>query len=117
MKIISILLILASVFLGIKHGWDAFQPNNAEQAKMMATLGISKTVLPFFGVMSIVSALMLLFPQTFFLANLVHAFSIVLIMALASRAGDVKIVLMEIPFLIIPLLLLWLKHPFPKLFT
>lgn len=117
MKNISIILILASVILGIKHGWDAFQPANAEQAKMMATLGISKNVMPFFGVASILAALLLLFPQTFFIANLLSAFSIVLIMALALRAGDTRMALIEIPFLAIPLILIWLKHPFPKLFT
>jgi hypothetical protein len=40
MKIISIVLILVSAFLSLKHGWDAFQPSNAEQTKMMADLGI-----------------------------------------------------------------------------
>lgn len=112
MKIISIILLLASVFLGVKHGWDAFQPGNAEQAKMMATLGISRAVLPYFGVASIAAGLLLLFPQTFFIANLISAFSIVLIMALALRAGDTKMALLEIPFLAIPLLLIWLKYPF-----
>ncbi|RRA98939.1 hypothetical protein [Larkinella rosea] len=112
MKILSIILLLVSAFLGLKHGWDAFQPGNAEQAKMMATLGISKAALPVFGVVSILAGLMLLFPQTFFIANLLNAVSIVLIMALALRAGDVKMALLEIPFLAIPLLLIWLKYPF-----
>lgn len=111
MKIISLILLLVSAFLGIKHGWDAFQPGNAEQAKMMAILGISQAVLPYFGVASIAAGLLLLFPQTFFAANLLNAFSIVLIMALALRAGDYKMALLEIPFLAIPLLLIWLKYP------
>ena len=112
MKILSIILVLASAFLGLKHGWDAFQPGNAEQAKMMATLGLSKAALPFFGVASILAGLLLLFPQTFFIANLLNAVSIVLIMALSLRSGDVKMALIEIPFLAIPLLLIWLKYPF-----
>lgn len=111
MKIISIILILVSAFLGVKHGWDAFQPANAEGANLMAGLGISKAAIPVLGIASI-AGLMLLFPQTFFIANLLNAFSIVLIMALSLRAGQVTIALMEIPFLIIPLLLTWLKYPF-----
>ena len=112
MKIISILLLLVSAFLSIKHGWDAFQPANAEQTKMMADLGISKTIMPFFGVLSVVIGLMLLFPQTFFISNLLNAVTIVLIMALSLRAGNTSMALIEIPFLALPLLLIWLTYPF-----
>ena len=111
MKILAIILLLASAFLSIKHGWDAFQPANAEQAKMMTNLGVSKSVMPFFGVFSILIGLMLFFPQTFFLANLLNALTIVLIMALSLKAGDYRMALIEIPFLAVPLLLIWLKYP------
>ena len=112
MKIISIVLSLISAFLSIKHGWDAFQPANAEQTNMMADLGISKTIMPFFGVLSTVIGLMLFFPQTFFISNLLNAVTIVLIMALSLRAGNTSMALIEIPFLAMPLLLIWLTYPF-----
>ncbi|MBD2757027.1 hypothetical protein [Spirosoma validum] len=112
MKIISILLVLISSFLSLKHGWDAFQPANAEQAKMMADLGITKTIMPFVGVVSIIIGFMLLFPQTFFIGNLLNAIMIVLIMALSLNAGNYKMALIEIPFLALPLVLIWLKYPF-----
>ncbi|MFD1145054.1 hypothetical protein ACFQ4C_28250 [Larkinella insperata] len=111
MKIISIILIAVSAFLSLKHGWDAFQPANADQAKMMAELGISKTAMPFFGVFSILIGLMILFPQTFFLGNLLNAITILLIMALSLQAGNIKMALIEIPFLAMPLVLIGLKHP------
>nr|WP_293833312.1 hypothetical protein [uncultured Arsenicibacter sp.] len=112
MKIVSIILLLVSAFLSIKHGWDAFQPANAEQTKMMADLGITRSVIPFVGVLSILIGLMLLFPQTFFIGNLLNAVVILLIMALSLRAGNVRMALIEIPFLALPLLLIWLKYPF-----
>lgn len=112
MKIISIILILISAFLSIKHGWDAFQPSNVEQTKMMTELGINKTIMPYFGVFSVLLGLMLFFPQTFFLSNILTAITIVLIMALSLNAGNYKIALMEIPFLAMPLILIWLKYPF-----
>lgn len=112
MKILSIILILSSVFLSLKHGWDAFQPATAEQAKMMANLGITKSVMPYFGAFSITIGLMLCFPQTFFLSNVLNAVTIVLIMALSLRAGDYKMALIEIPFLAMPMVLIWLKYPF-----
>jgi len=112
MKIISMIFLSISLFLSIKHGLDAFQPANAEQAKMMANLGLTKTMMPYFGIFSIAIGLMLFFPYTFFIGNVLNAIAIVLIMALSLRAGDYKIALMEIPFLAMPLLLIWLKYPF-----
>jgi hypothetical protein len=106
------MLLLVSAFLSIKHGWDAFQPAHADQLRMMSNLGVSKTVMPYFGVFSIIIGLLLFFPQTFFIANFLHAITIVLIMALSLKAGDYKMALLEIPFLALPLLLIGLKYPF-----
>lgn len=112
MKIITIVLILVSAFLSFKHGWDAFHQASPDQAKMMADLGMSKSAMPFLGALSIIIGLLLLFPQTFFIANMLNAIIILLIMAFSLRAGNVRIALIEIPFLALPLLLIWLKYPF-----
>ena len=112
MKIVTIALLLISSFLSLKHGWDAFQPATAEQAKMMADLGITKSFMPLVGALSIIIGLMLLFPQTFFVGNLLNAIVILLIMAFSLQAGNVKMAFIEIPFLALPLLLIWLKYPF-----
>jgi hypothetical protein len=112
-KIISGILILVTVFLHIKHFWDGMHINESPQTlKMLETLEISKTYVPYFGIATLFVAFLVLFPQTFFAGNLLNAFSIVLIMALALRAGNYNIALMEIPFLMMPLVLIWLKHPF-----
>lgn len=116
MKIISILLLLLSAFLSFKHGWDAFQPADPRQAKLMAELGVTKTMMPYFGVLSIAIGLMVITPQTFFISNVLHAVIIVLIMALSLRAGNVRMALIEVPFLAMPLVLIWLGHPFRNLF-
>ena len=112
MKIVSIVLLVISAFLSFKHGWDAFQPANAQQAQMMSDLGIAKGVMPYFGVFSVLIGLMLFFPPTFVLSNILHAVTIVLIMALSLNAGNYKMALIEIPFLAMPLLMIWLKYPF-----
>ncbi|WP_080239922.1 hypothetical protein [Spirosoma rigui] len=105
-------LLALSAFLSIKHGWDSFRPATAEQTSLMAELGITKATMPFFGVFSIIIGLLLLLPQTFFISNILNAVTIVLIMAFSIRAGNVSMALMEIPFLAMPLLLIWLKYPF-----
>ncbi|RFM35145.1 hypothetical protein [Chitinophaga silvisoli] len=112
MKIISITLLLISAFLSIKHGWDAFQPAQPAQAKMMADLGINASVVLYLGILSIILGILLFFPQTFFISNLLNAIIILLIIAFSLRAGNIKMALIEIPFLTLPLVLIWLKYPF-----
>ena len=110
--IISLILLIVSVLLSLRHGWSAFQPPTPQQAEMISILGVSKNTLPYFGAFSILIGLLLLFPKTFFISNLMHAFTILVIMALSLRAGNFKIALIEIPFLALPLILIWLKYPF-----
>jgi hypothetical protein len=115
MKIISGILILITAFLSLKHGWEGLAATQKPgEPDMMAALGIGKNMGYALGVISIAIGIMVLFPQTFFVANLVNALVIVLIMALALRAGVVKTALMEIPFLVIPLVLIYLGHPLKK---
>lgn len=113
MKILCIFLLLASSFLNIKHGYDAFRPPTAEQENVLHNLGISRSAMPYIGVFSILTGIMLLFPQTFFISNLLNAVSILLIMAFSLKANDIRTAVLEIPFLAIPLLLIWFKYPFP----
>lgn len=111
MKIISIILLLVSAFLSIKHGWDVFQPSNLEQTKMMGSLGITKPTMPYLGTFSIIIGLMLFFSQTFFISNVLNAVTILFIMALSLKAGNYTMALIEIPFLALPLVLICLKYP------
>lgn len=112
-NIISLALLIISASLNFKHGWDTFNyRKNPETLKMLGELGISEAFIPFFGSLAIAIGILLLIPRTFFLGNLLNAISIVLIMALALKAGNYKIALIEIPFLALPLIMIWLKYPF-----
>jgi uncharacterized membrane protein YphA (DoxX/SURF4 family) len=112
-KIISGLLMCITAYFSFRHGWDALHINDhPAQAQMMNGLGISKTFIPFVAIVSIASGLLILFPQTFFIGNLMNAFLTLTIMALTLKAGNYRTALIEIPFLMIPLILIWLKHPF-----
>lgn len=112
-NIISLALLMVSVFLAFKHGWDTFNyKNNPGSLKMMNELGISEAVAPLFGAATILTGVLLLFPKTFFLGNVLNAIAIVVIMALAVRAGNFRMVMVEIPFLLMPLVMIWLKYPF-----
>jgi hypothetical protein len=112
-NIISAALLLISVTLSFKHAWDSvYYKNNPESFEMMESLGISETFIPYLAAVAIVIGVLLLIPYTFFLGNMLNAFLIVMIMGLALRAGNYRIALIEIPFLVMPLVMIWLKYPF-----
>jgi hypothetical protein len=112
-NIISAALLLISVTLSFKHAWDSvYYKNNPESVRMMESLGISETFIPYLAAAAIVIGVLLLIPYTFFLGNMLNAFLIVMIMGLALRAGNYRIALIEIPFLVLPLVMIWLKYPF-----
>lgn len=112
-NIISALLLLISVTLSFKHAWDTVHyKSNPESVRMMESLGISETSIPYLAAVALAVGVLLLIPNTFFLGNMLNAILIVMIMGLALRAGNYRIALIEIPFLVIPLAMIWLKYPF-----
>ena len=112
-SIVSLVLLTVSAGLHLKHSWDAFNyKKNPSSQKMMTELGISDGAMPVMGVLSLIIAVLLVIPKTFFWANVLNAITIILIMALAIRADNLKMVWMEIPFLILPLVMIWLRYPF-----
>ena len=113
MKIISGLLILLTAYLQFKHAWAGLTMNmKPEETNMMKDLGITRSFLFIISILSIGVGIMVFFPQTFFAANLINAAMILLIMALSLKAGNLKTALIEIPFLLMPLVMIWLGHPF-----
>lgn len=113
LKLISGALILFTVFMGIKHGWTALNPT-PETMVIMEGLKISATLIKIIGVLTLLGAVLILLPSTFFWGNVLNAFLILGMMVLFTRANDLKGVLIEIPFLLIPFVLLYLKHPLAK---
>ena len=112
-NILSLVLLLASAGLSFNHGWGSFTyKKNPESFKMMSELGLAEWAMPVFSVLALSVGILLLIPKTFFIGNLLNALSVVFIMAMALRAGNTRIALIEIPFLLIPLLLIWLNYPF-----
>jgi hypothetical protein len=114
-QIFTYALMLVSAFLSFRHGWESLNIKaHPESARMMSSLGITETIAPALGVFTLIVGCLILIPRTFFIGNLLNALSIVAIMALALRGGNYKIALIEIPFLILPLLLIYLGHPMKK---
>ncbi|MDQ2718770.1 MAG: hypothetical protein M3Z26_03250 [Bacteroidota bacterium] len=115
MKIISGILILITVFLNVKHGWSGLTNSvTPEESKMFADLGINRSMGIIIAVLTLVAAVLILFPQTFFIGNLINAAIILSVLALALKTGNIKLALIEIPFLLMPLVMIYLGHPFKK---
>lgn len=114
-KLISGSLILISLFIGFSHGVGTLRNKaSAVELKMMSELGITETMRQGIAAASILLAAFIVFPGTFFAGNLLRALMIVSTMAWSLKAGNYKFALIEIPFLLLPLVLIYLHHPLKK---
>ena len=110
---LSLVLLGSSVVLSFRRGWSSLlASDDPEQSQMIVDLGIPVSAVPYLGALTLLIGVLLLFPRTFFLGNLLNGFCILCIMALALHGGYLRFALLEIPFLILPLLMIWLKYPF-----
>jgi hypothetical protein len=115
MKFISGLLLLVSVYLSVRHGWAGVtQTLKPAEAEMLASLGFTKPTLFAFSLYTLAGAALLLFPPTFLLGNLLSAAGFVVLAALALRTGNLRLAATELAVLLLPLALIWLKHPLAK---
>lgn len=116
-KIISGILLIFTVYMSITHGWQALNMKPGDTgpgADLIRKINVSQGVIKGFAILTLLSAVLILFPQTFVLGNILNAIGILLIMAMLLNVRDIKPALIEIPFLIIPLVLIYLKHPLVK---
>ena len=112
-RIISGLLILFVVYMGFKQGW-AMISVKPQMLDMFGKWHFSSTGIVAFGIITLLSALLILFPQTFTAGNILMAITILVIIGLQLSIKDVKGALIEIPFLLMNLVLIWLQYPLSK---
>lgn len=112
-KIVSGVLMLVAVFMGLKQGY-AMVAAKPEMVSMFGKWNFTKTGLLVNGLITIISALLILHPKTFLWGNFLMAAGILLIICFHLQDKDLKAVLIELPFLLINLALLYLHHPFKK---
>ncbi|MHA7821383.1 DoxX family protein [Chryseobacterium arthrosphaerae] len=110
-KIINSILILAAVFMGFKQGW-AMISGKPEMAEMFGKWGFDKTGLMINGAVTVLASVLILFPKTFVWGNFLMAAGILLIICFHLLSRDLKGVAIELPFLCLNLLIIYLQHPF-----
>jgi hypothetical protein len=114
MKIISGILIVFVAIMSFKHGLDGLRNTSPNGNETLLSWGINKPLQIIISIITILTALMILFPQTFFIGNIVAAMVFIALMGFQLNTGNIKAALTEIPFLLITLTLIYLGHPLRK---
>ena len=110
LKILNSILILVAVFMGLKQGYAMFSAK-PEMLEMFGKWNFSKTGLMINGAFTMIAALLIIFPKTFLWGNFIMAAGILMIICFHLLDKDLKGVAIEIPFLMINLIIIYLQHP------
>jgi hypothetical protein len=113
-KVISSALILIAVFMGLKQGYAMFS-GKPEMVEMFGKWGFNRTGLMINGAITIIAALLILFPRTFIWGNFLMAAGILLIICLHLLDKDLKGMFIELPFLLINLVIIYLQYPLNRI--
>ncbi len=113
LKIINAALMLVAVFMGLKQGYAMFS-GKPEMLEMFGKWGFTKSGLMINGAVTMIAALLILFPKTFVWGNFLMAAGILLIICFHLLDKDFKGVLVELPFLLLNLVIIYLQHPLKK---
>ena len=109
-KIINAILILFAVYMGLKQG-GAMLTGKQEMLDMFSKWHFSKTAVMITGGVTVLSALLILLPRTFKAGNFLMAAGILLIICFHLSDKDLKGVAIELPFLLLNLVIIYLQHP------
>jgi hypothetical protein len=113
LKIANSLFILISVFMGLKQGW-AMLTGKPEMLALFGKWNFDETGLMINGIMTIFSALLILHPKTFLWGNFLMAVLILLIISFHLLEQDLKGVAIELSFLLMNLITIYMQHPLAK---
>lgn len=82
-----------------------------EMLEMFSKWNFSKTAIMVNGAVTMIAALLILFPKTFVWGNFLMAAGILMIICLQLWHKDLKGAAIEIPFLLLNLIIVYLQHP------
>lgn len=111
LKGINLVLMLVAVFMGLRQGW-AMLSGKPEMLELFGKWHFTKTAIAMLGLVTALSAALIIFPKTFVWGNFQMAASILLIICFHLLDKDMKGVGVELPFLLLNLIIIYLQHPF-----
>lgn len=113
LKIFNSALILFAVFMGARHGWNMLTAK-PEMLEMFGKWNFSKNAVILNGAVTLLASLLILFPKTFVWGNFLMAAGILMIICLQLLYKDLRGAAIELPFLLLNLVIIWLQHPLKK---
>lgn len=113
MKIINTALILVALFMGVKHGWSMLMAK-PEMLTFFGKWGLGKNFVIANGAVLLLSCVLMLFPKTFVWGNFLMAGGILLIICMQLGSKDLKAVAIEVPFLLLNLIIVYLQYPWKR---
>jgi hypothetical protein len=113
LKVLNSILILGAVYMGFKQGYAMFS-GKAEMMEMFSKWGFTKTAVMINGAVTILAALMIVFSKTFVWGNFLMAAGILMILCLQLLNKDLKGAAVELPFILLNMVIIYLQHPLQK---
>ncbi len=109
-RITSSILISTALVMSARHGAGLIR-SSPDQVQELLGLRLEPMTIWALGALTTLAGILLLAPQTFFAANVLTGGVIFYLAAAQSNARNFSGMVMELPFLILPLVLLYLGHP------
>lgn len=109
-KIINSVLILIAVFMGAKQGWNMLTAK-PEMLEMFGKWDFSKNAVMINGAVTLLAAVLILFPRTFVWGNFLMAAGILMIICLQLLTRNLKGAAIELPFFLLNLIIIYLQYP------
>ena len=113
-RILGSVLMLCATYLGWKHGWAGIAAKK-EALHLFGQWGVSKPGVMAIGFFTLSGVVLMLIPKTFFVGNFLTATIILCIMCLHLADRNLQGALLEIPFLLMSLLIIYLGHPMSRI--
>ena len=109
-KIINSVLILIAVFMGAKQGWNMLTAK-PEMLEMFGKWDFSKNAVMINGAVTLLAAVLILFPRTFVWGNFLMSAGILMIICLQLLTRNLKGAAIELPFFLLNLIIIYLQYP------
>ncbi len=111
LKIITSLIMLFVVFMGFKQG-VAIVGGKPESIAIFEKANLNPFWQMLFGIFTMAGAIFILHPQLYKTGNIIMAVSILIIICMQLSFKAIKSAVIELPFLSLNLLLIYLQYPF-----
>lgn len=115
-KYLNIVLIVVAVFMGFKQGL-AMLSGKPEMLELFGKWNFNKSAVMIVGAITMISAILILIPKTFVWGNFLMAAGILMILCFQLLDRDLKGAAIELPFLLLNLVIIYLQYPFKNLFN